>query len=483
MKLKKCIALLLALALTAALAGCSDDTAVYVQSVKQLAGMGGIAPGDKFLGLVVSENVAEIKKDKDKAILELKVHEGDDVKKGQELFSYDTEELQLSLDKQRLELEQLNASIENYKSQIAQLEKTQKSANATLKLQYTVEIQSLQVDLKEAELNIVTKQNEIKKSEDLLENAVITAPVDGRVQAINEAGTDQNGNEVPYITIQQVGSYRIKGVLGELQRGSLMANDRVKITARTDDSQVWGGTVTLVDYENPTQNDDNNRVYVMGSDEMTTSSKYPFYVKLDSTEGLLLGQHVYMELETEGSESSALSISLAFIAYEEDGTPFVWAENRNKLEKRPVTLGQTNDMQGTVEILEGLTPEDYIAFPDAELCRPGVPTTHNPEAAAQSSGGEMDAGGEMGMVDGDMGMADGDMGMADGGMDMADGDMGMGDGGMDMAGSSDSGMTPETEEAPAETGTDEASAPEETGEQQPDEGSQTPTRPPVAPVG
>lgn len=398
MKLKRCFAAFLALALCAALAGCSNDTAVYVQSVGTLAGMGGIAPGDKFLGLVVSENVSEIKKDKDKTVLELKVHEGDDVKKGQELFSYDTEELQLSLDKQRLELEQLNASIENYKSQIEQLEKDRNSAGATLKLQYTVEIQSTQVDLKEAELNVKTKENEIKKSEDLLENAVVTAPVDGRVQAINESGTDSYGNEVPYISIQQVGSYRIKGTLGELQRGGLIEGDRVKITSRTDSTQVWGGTVTLVDYENPFQGNDNNRYYGMSSDEMTASSKYPFYVKLDSTEGLLLGQHMYMEKETEDGAPAALSISMAFICYEEDGTPYVWAEARNKLEKRVVTLGEMNDMMGTCEILEGLTVDDYIAFPDETVCRPGAPTTHT-QAASEDD--DMDSGEEP-MVDGGM---------------------------------------------------------------------------------
>lgn len=405
MKLKRCFAALLALALTAALTGCSNDTAVYVQSVGTLAGMGGIAPGDKFLGLVVSENVSEIKKDKDKTVLELKVHEGDDVKKGQELFSYDTEELQLSLDKQRLELEQLNASIENYKSQIEQLQKSFNSAGAQLKLEYTVQIQTNQVDLKEAELNVKTKENEIKKSEDLLENAVVTAPVDGRVQAINETGTDSQGNEAPYITIQQIGSYRIKGILGELQRGGLIEGDRVKITSRTGSTQVWGGTITLVDYENPSQGNDNDRYYGMSSDEMTSSSRYPFYVKLDSTDGLLLGQHMYLEKETEDGAPAALSISMAFLCYEEDGTPYVWAEARNKLEKRMVTLGQTNDMAGTCEILEGLTMEDYIAFPDETVCHPGAPTTHTQAAEDTNMDSDMDSNMEAAaepMVDGGM---------------------------------------------------------------------------------
>ena len=375
--MKKALSLIMTFCVLLTLTACGSGTAVYVQSVKTLTSLGGIAPGDRFAGLVVSENVTEIEKDGDKTILNLNVKAGDDVKKGQELFSYDTEELQLALDKQRLELEQLNASIESYKKQITQLEKERKSVNATQKLQYTVQIQTTQVDLKEAEINVKTKEAEIAKSEDLLANATVLSPVDGRVQAVSESGTDQQGNPLPYITIQQVGSYRVKGVIGELQRGGILEGSRVKILSRTN-GDTWSGTVTLVDYENPHQGSSNNMYYGMGSsDEMTTSSRYPFYVQLDTTEGLILGQHVYLELETEESASTALSIGGAFVCYEEDGSPYVWAEKGKRLEKRPVTLGEYNGMMDTFEILEGLTEDDYIAFPDMELCVPGAPTTHD----------------------------------------------------------------------------------------------------------
>ena len=371
-KTRLCLLLILAFLL----AGCGNDTAVYVQSVGTLSSMGGIAPGDRFAGIVVSENVVEIQKGGEKTIAELLVKEGDDVKEGDALFSYDTEELQLTLDKQLLELEQLKASIENYESQIKQLEKERNSVGGTDKLQYTVQIQSTQVDLKEAQLNLKTKEAEVTKSEDILENATVVSPVTGRIQAINENGTDNYGNPLPYISIQQSGSYRVKGTLGELQRGGIMEGSRLKISSRTDEAQFWMGTVTLVDYENPTQQNNNN-YYIMSNDEMTTASKYPFYVELENTDGLILGQHVYLELALEEGETAGVPISMSFLCYEEDGSTYVWAENRGRLEKRTVTLGDMNDMMGTVDVLEGLTEEDYIAFPDPELCREGAATTHS----------------------------------------------------------------------------------------------------------
>ena len=376
MKMKKVMSAAGLLVLLFSLAGCgAEGTAVYVQSVSSLSAMGGIAPGDRFAGIVVSEHVAEIEKDSEKTIAELLVREGDDVAEGDALFSYDTEELQLNLDKQKLELEQLHASIENYKSQIKDLEKERNRANGTAKLQYTVQIQSTQVDLKEAELKVKSKETEVERSEEILDNATVVSPVTGRIQAISENGTDNMGNPLPYITIQQAGSYRVKGILGELQRGGITEGTKMKILSRTDTDRYWMGSVSLVDYENPTQQNGNN-MYGMAVDEMTTASKYPFYLELESTEGLILGQHVYLELAVEEEELAGVPVSMDFIAYETDGTPYVWAENQGRLEKRNVVLGDIKEMTGLISVLEGLTAEDYIAFPDPALCREGAPTTH-----------------------------------------------------------------------------------------------------------
>lgn len=378
MNMKKWVSFVLVVCLAAALAGCGgNEGGVYVQSVADLSSSGAIAPGDRFAGMVVSENVTEIMRDSDKSVAELLVKAGDDVTEGQELFSYDTDELQLNLDKQRLELEQLQAMAENYADQIAELEKERKSASSSNQLQYTVQIQSLQVDAKETELNIQAKQTEIQQSEAILENAVVTAPITGRIQSINENGMDSYGNPTAYITIQQAGSYRIKGTIGEQQLGGIMEGSRIRVISRNDESQYWLGTVTLVDYENATQDSGSSMYYGMTSDSMTTSSKYPFYVELDSTEGLILGQHVYLELDTGEGQDAGLQIGSAFICFDESGEAYVWAERSGKLEKRAVTLGAYNMMLDTYEILDGLTESDYIAFPDEELCQEGAATTRN----------------------------------------------------------------------------------------------------------
>ena len=379
-----CIPLILCLLLT--LASCSGKQAVFVQSVESLSGLGALTAGDRFAGMVVSESVTEIQKDSDKTVAELLVKAGDDVTAGQALFVYDSEQLQLTLDKQLLELEQLKANIENYKEQIEQLKKDEAYAWGSDKLQYTIQIQSLQIDLKEAELNLQAKEKAVAQSQALLENTTVVSPVDGRITSVNAGGQDGYGNSQAYITIQQAGSYRIKGTLGELQRGTIMEGTRIRIISRTDETAVWYGTVTLVDYESPSQGNENNMYYGMAVDSMTSSSKYPFYIEPDSPEGLLLGQHVYLEVDTgDSADSGYLLLSGAFICYDEDGSAYVWADKGGRLTRRTVVVGDYDMMTDSWQILEGLSAGDYIAFPNAELCVEGARTTRIQPAAAENT--------------------------------------------------------------------------------------------------
>ena len=68
---------------------------------------------------------------------------------------------------------------------------------------------------------------------------------------------------------------------------------------------------------------------------------YPFYVELDSSDGLMLGQHVYIERDIgQDEQKDGLWISDYYIVDADTNEPYVWAANdKKKLEKRYVTLG------------------------------------------------------------------------------------------------------------------------------------------------
>ncbi len=77
------------------------------------------------------------------------------------------------------------------------------------------------------------------------------------------------------------------------------------------------------------------------SDDQTSSSTYPFYVNLDSSDGLMLGQHVYIEAdEGQDEEKSGIWLNDYFIVDADTDNPYVWVSgDNNKLEKRSVVLG------------------------------------------------------------------------------------------------------------------------------------------------
>ena len=89
-----------------------------------------------------------------------------------------------------------------------------------------------------------------------------------------------------------------------------------------------------------------------------------------------------------------------------------------------MTLGTVDDGMGTVEILDGLTLEDYIAFPDEELCHVGAATTHTQPVTEPEEGGDMAHDGGMTDMDPMDGGAMDNAPMDDSAMDMPSPDSG-----------------------------------------------------------
>lgn len=137
------------------------------------------------------------------------------------------------------------------------------------------------------------------------------------------------------------------------------------------------------------------------------------------------------DMDTEGFEDGAEDAEDDADASSAEGqSAYVWAVNgRNKLEKRPVKLGEYDEAMGAYEILSGLTEDDYIAFPMEGLYE-GVTAVTDVEDVDytsplynQGEEGEMSEDGEE--LD-DEGMLGGD-GMVNDGGEMLDGESQDGD--------------------------------------------------------
>ncbi len=416
MRKKFCGFLAAALLIGTVFTGCGNasGTTIPVQSVSMLMGYGGVGMYDRYAGLVEAGETVDIEKSDSMEVGELLVKAGQDVQAGDVLFTYDTETISLDLEKMTLELEQLQTTIDTKNSQIKTLEKEKAQAASSDQLDYTLQIQELQIDVKETEYNLSAKQREIEHSQEVLDNATVTAPVSGTVSSINTGNsTDDWGNPLPYISILQAGEFRVKGIFNE-QSGAPQEGTPVIIRARTGDA-TWTGTITLIDWEHPQSSASDNYYYVDSSsgDEMTTSSNYPFYITLDSDENLMLGQHVYIEPDLGQDEEQSFQLFASFII-DADSDPYVWVANKDdQLEKRSVTLGAYDEATDQYEVLDGLELTDYIAYP-SEDCDEGISVEYYSEDSFGGAGQGSDPGAENGGVedfvgdDGADGTVDGD---------------------------------------------------------------------------
>lgn len=370
--MKKFAVILLAAAmLLSVLAGCGANAEgeASVQSVSMICGFGATGLVDRFAGVVSAQSETQVKKDDNATVDAIKVKVDQEVKAGDVLFTYDMSQARLDLEKAQLELERMQNELESKKEEKAQLEKDKNAAPFENQMQYTLEIRQVNTDILEKEYNISLKAKDIEKMQNTVKNVSVTAPVTGRIKSINEnGGSDQSGKPLPFMTIVETSGFRVKGYVNENNAGMLTEGTAVVIRSRVND-QTWKGTITLIDWENAQQGNQNN-YYGGSSDDTSSSSKYPFYVELETSDGLLLGQHVYIEPDYgQDAEQDANTLKLpSYYINDVDSSPWVWAQNdKGKLEKRSLTLGDYDAEMDTYVVTDGLTADDYIAFPDESL--------------------------------------------------------------------------------------------------------------------
>ncbi len=351
--------------------GNNSDNKIATQSVKIFTENMNLFQ-NKYAGMVVAQDTIKIKKDTELKVKELYVEKGQTVEKGQKLFEYDTTENSNKVEQTKLEIEKMENSIANSKKQIQNLLEESKTRPDDPEI--SIEIQTLENDIKQTEYNIKTKNLEISNLNKTIKNSVITAEINGVIQNINDGDNDtsmgyQDGEDDSYITIMQTGDYKIKGVVNEQNVMMFSEGQKVIIRSRLDENKTWNGTITKVDTSNPESNDNNSGMMMYGnSDTMTTSSKYPFYINLEQKDGLMMGQHVYIEFDYgQIAKQDGIWIPSYFIV-EDAGNNYIWVAGKgDKLEKRKVTIGSKDENLLEVQITEGLSKDDYIADPSQEL--------------------------------------------------------------------------------------------------------------------
>lgn len=353
-------------------AGSTDD--VYVE---QVAALGGSSAGvqNRYAGVVEAQESWKINLDASRTVQEIYVKEGDEIAEGDKLFAYDTTELNTEIAQAKLEMESISNEIDDYNTQIAALQAERDAASEEAKFDYTTEIQSVQNDLKQAQFNKKSKQLEVDRLNESIKNSVVTSKMAGVVKSLNgNQDADTNGTDA-FMTILATGDYRVKCLINEQNMMDISEGSAVIIRSRVDESQTWTGVIAQIDRESPQAGTtDVMSMETANSEDTTGTSKYPFYVTIDSSEGLMLGQHVMVEPDHgQGTAKDGIWIYESYLDIDKE-TAYVWADNgKGRIEKRKVELGEYDETTQEYQVLSGLDKKDYIAWPQDGI-KEGVKT-------------------------------------------------------------------------------------------------------------
>ncbi len=215
------------------------------------------------------------------------------------------------------------------------------------------EIKTTELDIKEADLKI-------KKVEQELQGETVSSTVNGVVKKVGDPEMGQIDGE-PFIVVESSEGVYIKGVVSETLLEKVQPGQ--KITGMAYESSTFFEAEVKEVSPYPAsgyQNYDGREI-----------TCYPFTAYIADSTGLKDNEMVSMELPAEEGGMSGIFIGKEYIR-SKDGEDFVYKEGKNgKLEKQPVRTGQTF-YGSVVEIKDGLTMEDHIAFPYGKKVKEGA---------------------------------------------------------------------------------------------------------------
>ncbi len=215
------------------------------------------------------------------------------------------------------------------------------------------EIATAGLDIREADIKI-------KKVEQQLQDETVRSTLNGVVKKVGDPAKGEIDGE-PFIVVESTGGVYIKGYVGE---------DMLKVV---EPGQTLSGMAyeSMMPFEaeikevSPYPADD----YMMYSNREITY--YPFTAFIQDSTGLKDNEMVTMDLPQENGEITGIFLSKEYVR-SKDGEDYVLKAGKNgKLVKQVVHTGRT--FYGSlIEIKDGITTEDYVAFPYGKKVKEGA---------------------------------------------------------------------------------------------------------------
>lgn len=218
------------------------------------------------------------------------------------------------------------------------------------------ELRQLRVDEKKANLDLKRYNKEMEES-------VVLSSVNGYVQSLG----DTESSDAFMVVASETGLY-VKSTVSEMDLDTVEKGQVINCTS-WETGQVFSATITQIDYfPSSTSNSD---YYWSGGN--SNSSSYPILAVIDEEDVASEYESVSVQFPKENQmDSDSIYLEKAYIR-SENGQSYVYITDENNLLKKQYIRTGGNSY-GYVEIKEGLSNDDKIAFPYGKDVRPGAKT-------------------------------------------------------------------------------------------------------------
>ncbi len=190
----------------------------------------------------------------------------------------------------------------------------------------------------------------------------VYAQIDGEVVSVLDPEEAMNTMQ-PVLKVSGGGGFYIQGTISELEAAKLQIGQEVTVNDYRSGMIYTGYVESKGDF--PASNG-----YWNGMGNPNTTY-YPFTVFVDGSADLQQGRYVDLTYSTSG-ETNGIYLENPFIRTEQGKSYVMVLGADGKLEKRFVTTGKS--LYGSyTEIISGITPEDWLAFPYGKDVKDGAP--------------------------------------------------------------------------------------------------------------
>ncbi|WP_288577373.1 biotin/lipoyl-binding protein [uncultured Holdemanella sp.] len=226
-------------------------------------------------------------------------------------------------------------------------------------------------ELKTLDLSLKKAQLSLSENKALLNDGVIRAKRSGIVRNIKKTSDSlQDGNTFLEVAGGQ-GTY-IKGSISELMLNQIKVGDTISAYCWTS-GETFDAKIQSIDTV-PSSNSNYN-----GSGNPNVSY-YEFEAYAKDASKIQAGEYLELTFNSAGDTTSSIWLSKAYVK-QEGNKYYVLKDVHGKLKKQYVTVGKIV-WGDTMEIKDGLSDTDYIAFAYSKNAKEGVKTQKSSEATS-----------------------------------------------------------------------------------------------------